>query len=253
MQIRILGCGPSYGVPSLNRGFGNCDPTNPKNFRLRSSVLIRDKGTNILIDSGPEVRLQLLYAGRPKLNAVLYTHEHYDHMGGADDLRSIVAQQENASLPVYLPKSALTHFKNMLEYIFQPHTQGTNVFSINTIRPYHSFQVNDVQILPILQRHGNGTSIGYRIGDFAYSTDVISMGEKAFRSLQGVKVWILGVVTPIPNNKHINIATALKWIERVKPERAYFTHMGLRMDYERLCSELPPNIRPVYDGMEIEI
>ena len=128
-----------------------------------------------------------------------------------------------------------------------------NVFQLNIIKPYQSFDVKDISVLPIPQKHGNGDSIGYRIGDFAYSTDVVSMDEKAFKALEGIKVWILGVVTPIENAKHINIETALKWIERVKPEKAYFTHMGSRMDYGKLCQTLPDYVRPVYDEMEIDI
>lgn len=252
MQVKILGCGPSYGLPSLTRGFGVCDPTNPKNFRLRSSVLIREKGVNLLIDSGPEIRLQLLQAGQPKLNAVLYTHEHYDHMGGADDLR-VEVDEINKALPVYLANSALPHFQNMLDYLFQPSTGNRTVFDVHTVTPFKPFSVEDVSVLPIPQKHGEGESIGYRIGPMAYSTDVVAMDEQAFEALKGIKVWILGVVTPVKNDKHINIKTALEWIERVNPERAYFTHMGGRMDYERLCADLPPHIRPVYDGMEIEI
>ena len=173
-------------------------------------------------------------------------------MGGADDLRSDI--YENArTLPVFLTKEAAIHFKNILHYLFRTHTKKADVFQLNIINPYQSFLVNNISILPIPQKHGNGDSIGYRIGDFAYSTDVISMDEEAFKALEGVKVWVLGVVTPIENKKHINIKTALKWIERVKPEKAYFTHMGVRMDYDMLCRTLPDNIRPVYDEMEIEI
>ena len=95
--------------------------------------------------------------------------------------------------------------------------------------------------------------MGYRIGNMAYSTDVVSMNDRAFEALSGIKVWILGVVTPIKNPKHINVDTALEWIERVNPEQAYFTHMGSRMDYDTLCRTLPANIRPVYDGMEFDV
>jgi phosphoribosyl 1,2-cyclic phosphate phosphodiesterase len=173
-------------------------------------------------------------------------------MGGADDLRSVMTE-EDGTLPIYLTKDASKHFKNILQYLFRSQTQGTDVFQLNLIKPYQTFQVGDMSIQPIPQRHGNGHSIGYRIGDFAYSTDVVSMDEKAFHTLEGIKVWVLGVVTPIANNKHINIETALQWIERIKPECAYFTHMGSRMDYDTLCRNLPDYIRPVYDGMEIDV
>ena len=155
MRVKILGCGPSYGVPSLSRGFGECDPTNPKNFRLRSSVLVQEKDVNILIDSGPEIRIQLLAAGRPQLNAVLYTHEHYDHMGGADDLRAYFSQNKT-SLPVYMDKTSVKHFKNILEYLFQPHTKNQSLFDVNIIKPYQAFSVEGIDILPIPQSHGEG-------------------------------------------------------------------------------------------------
>ena len=136
--------------------------------------------------------------------------------------------------------------------MFRPDTQN-KTFDIRRIQPYHPFQIRDIEVLPIPQIHGHGLSMGYRIGNFAYSTDVVRMEEQAFQALAGVKVWVLGVVTPIENDKHINVDMALKWIERVQPERAYFTHMGSRMDYETLCRTLPDYIRPVYDNMEIEI
>lgn len=252
MKIKILGCGPSFGVPSLNRGFGLCDPMNPKNFRLRSSLLIQENNTNILIDSGPEVRLQLLNAGHPKLDAVLYTHNHYDHMGGADDLRSALGEN-NERLPVYLSENDVPHFKNILDYMFNSNNQGHNVFDIHTIHPYIPFEINEINILPIPQKHGKGASMGYRIGDIAYSTDVFEMEEAGFQALQGIKVWILGVVTSLPNDKHLNTERALEWIDRVRPEQAYFTHMGTRMDYASLCTYLPHHIRPAYDGMELDI
>ena len=110
-----------------------------------------------------------------------------------------------------------------------------------------------MKVIPIPQQHGKGESFGYRIGDFAYSTDVVDMDPAGFDVLAGVKVWIMGVVTSVPNIKHLHTEKALEWIERIKPERAFFTHMGTRMDYDALCAYLPPYIRPVYDGMEIEI
>ena len=252
MEVRILGCGPSYGVPSLSRGYGQCNPDNPKNFRLRSSILVRENETTILVDSGPEVRLQLLQAGSPRLDAVLYTHEHYDHMGGADDLRSVLTEGDYR-LPVFLPETAVEHFRNILDYLFRGDTKGQTPFQVNIIRPYEPFEINGIRIIPIPQRHGDGFSMGYRIGDCAYSTDIVSMEEEGFEALAGIKVWILGVVTTVPNPKHINLDTARRWINRIKPEMAYLTHMGSRMDYEALIQTLPQNIRPAYDNMTITI
>lgn len=251
MKVKILGCGPSFGVPSLSRGFGDCDPINPRNRRRRSSILIEDGETSLLIDSGPEVREQLLNAGRPNIDAVLYTHAHYDHMGGADDLRSALYEDKRV-LPVYLSEYDEIHFREQLKYMFQ--NNQTTAFDVHRIRPFESFQINKTVILPIPQKHGEGHSTGYRIKDFAYSTDVGEMEQRSFKALEGIKVWVLGVVTTaMDTRKHLNVERALEWIDYVKPERAYFTHMGTKMDYERLCEYLPSYIRPVYDGMEIDI
>ena len=126
-------------------------------------------------------------------------------------------------------------------------------FEPHTIYPYQPFSVQGTDILPIPQKHGTGQSVGYRIGDIAYCTDVVEMEDRAFDLLSDLKVLILGVVTSIPNPKHVHTEQALKWIERLKPEQAYFTHMGTRMDYETLSRELPSYVRPAYDGMEIDI
>lgn len=251
MKITILGCGPSYGVPSLYRGFGKCDPTNVYNNRTRSSMLLNDNGNTILFDTGPEIRLQLLRAGCSHLDAVVYTHAHYDHMGGADDLRMLLGEKEQI-LPIYLSAHDNREFQDRLNYLIQMNV-GASFFDIKVIRPYEPFDVNGIKIIPILQYHGDGLSMGYRIGDFAYSTDVKSMDEQGFEALKGVKTWVIGVVTPNPNNKHITLVEALEWIERIKPERAFITHMGTSMDYAELCKTLPPHIRPVYDGMVIDV
>lgn len=253
MKIRILGCGPSYGVPSLSRGFGECDPNNPKNIRTRTAILLQSKFGNIVFDSGPEIRQQLLAAGSPRIDAVIYTHAHYDHMGGAEDLRKAMNDKDKIQeLPVYLTHADAKEFRDLLYFAFPP-IADKHFFDIKNISPYCSFEVNGLKILPIKQYHNKSLSMGYRIGDFAYSTDVKRMDEEGFEALKGVKTWILGVTTPVPNQTHIHLDEALEWIERIKPKRAFLTHMGTRMDYERLCHTLPSHIRPVYDGMEIQI
>lgn len=251
MQVRILGCGPSYGVPSLYRGFGKCDPANERNRRTRSAMLLNDNGNMILFDSGPEIRLQLLQAECSHIDGVVYTHAHYDHMGGADDLRMLLLEKQQI-LPAYLSQYDAAVFKNQLKYVFGPKTQEKPIIDVKIIKPYQEVDINGTKVLPILQYHGDGLSMGYRIGDFAYSTDVRSMDEQGFEALKGIKTWVIGVVTPNPNNKHVSLAEALEWIERVGPQRAFITHMGTSMDYENLCRTLPLHIRPVYDGFVFE-
>lgn len=253
MKVRILGCGPSYGVPSLSRGYGDCNPNNPKNKRTRTAILLMTEQGNIVFDTGPEIRQQLIEAGTPKLDALFYTHSHYDHMGGAEDVRKALwSADSNAPLPVYLTHTDEREFRNLVYFAFRPIADKT-LFDIRIVKPYQEFEINGLKVLPIKQYHDENISIGYRIGDFAYSTDVKKMDEEGFEALKGIKTWILGVTTPSENPKHINLEEALQWIDRVKPERAFLTHMGTRMDYDTLCRELPPHIRPVYDGMEIEV
>lgn len=249
MKVTILGCGPSYGVPSLERGFGMCDPDNPKNVRTRSAILIETEQTTLLIDSGPEIRLQLIRAGTPKPDAVLYTHNHFDHMSGANDLRTLAVAK--GGLNVWLTQKDETAFRESFPYFFQD--PSANPFILGRVTPYREFRVNEMKIMPILQYHGETTSVGYRIGNFAYSTDVKYMEEQGFELLKGIDTWVLGVVTRNENHKHIHLQTAFEWIERIKPRRVYLTHLGQRMDYETLCRELPDFIRPAYDGLSFDV
>ena len=253
MKVRILGCGPSYGVPSLSRGYGACNPNNPKNIRTRTAMLLKTEQGNIVFDTGPEIRQQLIDAGTPKINALIYTHSHYDHMGGAEDLRKALGNEDTpCPLPVYLTHTDEREFRNLLYFAFKP-ISNNPLFNIYNIKPYQEFNINGLKIMPIKQYHDASISIGYRIKDFAYSTDVKRMDKEGFRALKGIKTWILGVTTLTQNSKHINLEEALEWINLIKPERAFLTHMGTRMDYDTLCRELPSHIRPVYDGMEIDV
>lgn len=256
MKIRILGCGPSHGVPSLSRGFGLCNPNEPKNIRSRTSALvITDAGENILIDTSPEIRTQLIQANMPKIDAILYTHCHYDHMGGANDYAGFLMDQKT-KLPIYLTKNDYEEIKAHLHYLFRA---NNSPFEINIIEPYHPFKIGKTTILPILQNHGKQLSMGYRIGDMAYSTDLCSMENQGLELLKGIKTWILGVVsTGKPENqllpkKHIYLNEALDLIQKIKPEKAYFTHMGQKMDYETLYKILPDHVKPCYDGLVIDV
>ena len=174
-------------------------------------------------------------------------------MGGAEDLRKALGNTDCPQpLPVYLTYADEREFRNLLYFAFKPIADNP-LFDIRNIKPYQEFDINVLKIMPIKQYHDASISIGYRIGDFAYSTDVKKMDEEGFEALKGIKTWILGVTTPSENPKHINLQEALEWINRIKPEKVFLTHMGTRMDYDTLCHELPPHIRPVYDGKEIDI
>ena len=249
MKITILGCGPSYGVPSLTRGFGPSDPKEVKNIRTRSAILIEDKGLNILVDTGPEIREQLWRAGAPQIHAILYTHAHYDHMGGAQDVRN-VAKERNQIIDVYAVQKDIVALRKQLPYVFQEDHQKT--LQTHYIRPYKPFKIKHLTIIPIFQHHGESSSIGFRIGDFAYCTDVKKIDPEGWKLLKGVKTWILGCVTTGVNPKHVHLDEALKWIQKLKPEHTYLTHMGSKLDYKTLKKSLPKNVEPCYDGLVIK-
>ena len=249
MKITILGCGPSWGMPSLISGFGETDPKEVKNVRTRSSVLIEDKDLKILIDTGPEIRQQLLRIGLPKIYTVFYTHAHYDHMGGAEEF-GMLARECQERIDVYARQKDIRHFKDRMPYIFQT-KEAAGLVKTHCIRPYKKFKIGHLEVLPIPQKHATCGSIGYRIGDFAYCTDVKSIDPKGWQCLKGVKTWVLGCVTIAENPRWVHLSEALKWIKRLHPDYTYLTHLGPSMDYQTLKQTLPRNICPCYDGMII--
>ena len=249
MKITILGCGPSYGVPSLTRGFDMVDPKEKKNVRTRTALLLEEKGTYILFDTGPEIREQLLKVGSPKIDAVCYTHAHYDHIAGAEDVHAY-AKQQKGHLDVYATRHDLWVLRQEMPYVFAP--QG-KAMKVHYIQYYKPFKINELEIIPLLQHHGKDLSVGYRIGDFAYCTDVKALETEGWKILKGVKTWVLGCVTTRENPKHLHLEEALKWVERLKPQHTYLTHLGSKMDYQTLSKNLPENVSVCYDGMEINL
>lgn len=247
MKIIILGAGPSYGIPSLTRGFGDCDPENSKNVRTRSSVLIQTKNTTLLIDTSPDIKEQLFKQKAPHLDALLYTHIHYDHCGGAEDVKKMI-QDRSQILSVYAAKKDISILLDKFDYVFKKDA----LFKMNPIAMYRPFYINDLKIIPIHQNHGAGSSVGYRIGKFAYTTDVKHITPKGWEILQGVDTWVLGCPTPKENKKHVHLDEALDWIQKIHPKKAYLTHLGLHMDYEKLKRVLPKNVFPCYDGLVID-
>ena len=249
MKITILGCGPSYGVPSLTRGFDLVNPKEKKNIRTRTAMLVEKGDTHILFDTGPEIREQLLRAGSPEIDAVCYTHAHYDHIAGAEDVHSY-ARIQGKHLDVYGTRHDLWIMRQEMPYVFAP--QYRQSMRVHYIQYYKPFQINDIKIIPILQHHGADLSVGYRIGDFAYCTDVKQIEPEGWKILKGVKKMVLGCVTINENAKHLNLEEALDWVRRLKPECTYLTHLGSKMDYQTLKRTLPEGVIPCHDGLIIK-
>ena len=251
MKITILGCGASYGVPSLYKGYGACNPKNKKNIRFRSALLIEENGQNILIDTPPEIRLELLRAKVKKIDALIYTHCHFDHMAGAEDVRNFTRKLGQV-LDIYGARYDLNAYKNQMKYAFLEAKHKGSV-ALHSIKMYHPFEIGKMKVLPIKQYHGNVNSVGYRIGNFAYSTDVKRMDEKGFKMLEGIDTWVLECTTDKITPGHVSLKEALDWIDAVRPKCAYLTHLGTQWDYDVLSKKLPKNVKVAYDGMTIKI
>lgn len=256
MRVTILGCGGSSGTPAVDWGWGKCDPSNPRNYRLRPSILVEEGETRILVDTSPDLRQQLLNAEVTRLNAVLFTHYHADHLNGIDDLRPI-NRVMNAPLDAYGDKETLSVIDERFGYVFEPLAVDAKVYYKPTLIPrtlsdMDVFQVGDIEIATFVQDHGYCDTLGFRFGPIAYTTDVVELPEHAFDMLDGIEVWIIGTLADNPHPTHVHVDKALEWVERVKPKRGVFTHLSGLFDYDALNARLPSHVEPAYDGMVIE-
>lgn len=255
MKVTMLGSGPSWGVPRIGGDWGACDPAEPKNRRRRVSILVEAGGKTILIDTGPDLREQLLDAKVRRIDAVLFTHAHADHLHGIDDLRGVNRLMQ-AEIPVYATKATLADIDKRFGYVFQPPKPGIAAFYKPVLRPIAiegAFTAAGMEILPIRQNHGFSETLGFRFGRFAYSTDVIELDNAAFTALKGVETWIVDCIRREPHVTHSHVERTLGWIARVGAKRAVLTHMDESMDYQSLRADLPKGVEPGYDGMVLEI
>lgn len=250
----MLGCGGSGGVPLVGGNWGACDPSNPRNRRRRVSVLVEEGDTTLLIDTSPDMREQLLTAGVRDITAVLWTHAHADHMNGIDDLRS-VNRMIGRPLPVYGNKATLDHVRHSFAYALRPIPEG-EIFYKPYLVPHElvgPVRIGDIDVVPIEQDHGYSTTLGFRMGGFAYSTDVVQLSESAFAALENLDLWIVDGLRATPHPTHSHIGQTLAWIARLRPKRAILTHMNETVDYESLARTLPAGIEPGYDGLVVEL
>jgi phosphoribosyl 1,2-cyclic phosphate phosphodiesterase len=251
MKVTILGCGSSGGVPLITGDWGACNPNNPKNRRRRASILVQIAEKNILVDTAPDLREQLLEAGVWDIDLVLYTHDHADHIGGIDDLRQIYMKTRRP-IPVYADATTLNHLIKTYSYVFETFDDLYPAF-LSGRKIEGVIDLETIQILPFLQYHGHRSSLGFRIGDFAYSTDLVDMPEESYRMLQGLKLWVVDCLRDEAHASHAHFEQTMRMIERIRPERAILTHMTPSLDYDSLRSRLPPTIEPAYDGMVLEL
>jgi len=254
MKVTILGCGGSGGVPLIGDHWGACNPNNPKNRRLRVSILVEEAGTAILVDTSPDLRQQALTVGLKSLDAVLFTHAHADHLNGIDDLRPI-NRLIGRPLDVYGSPETIAEIRDRFGYVMAPINPGFGFYKPCLV-PHEvtePFQIGSLAVTPFEQDHGFSKTTGYRIGGMAYSTDVLDLPESAFPALEGLKLWIVDCLRFKPHETHAHLDKTLAWIERVRPERAILTHMNHDVDYDELAARCPANVEPAFDGMTITL
>ncbi len=249
MRVTVLGCGTSGGVPRIGNIWGVCDPSEPRNRRRRSSILVQSDSTSLIVDTTPDMREQCLDADLRHLDAALYTHDHADHVNGIDDLRGFTLLR-GERMPIYGDKDTITSLQQRFSYIF---ATARNYPAIATAHVIDGpFSLGDIDIVPFRQIHGSMESLGFRFGAMAYSTDLSDLPEASFELLQDLDIWIVDALRPKPHPTHTHLARTLEWIDRLRPKRAILTHMTWDMDYQTLCEELPSGVEPGYDGLSIE-
>jgi len=252
----VLGCGTSVGVPAIGCGCEVCQSTNPKNNRTRSSVIFGLPGGNLLVDTTPEMRVQLIRERIGLVHAVVYTHEHADHIFGLDDLR-LFPFMIGGPVPLYCQTAVEQRIRTSFDYAFQQTAethQGSRpklVFETITDAP---FEVLGVTVMPIPLCHGARTRVfGFRIGDVAYCTDVSEIPAESIGRLRNLDTLILGSLRYKPHPTHLCVDEAVAIVRELSPRQTYFTHMAHELEYETLKSELPDYIQPAYDGLQVAL
>ncbi len=251
MEITFLGTGTSHGVPRIGCSCSVCTSSNEKNKRLRSSIYIKSNNTSIVVDTGPEFRIQMLREHITNLSAVLYTHNHADHVNGIDDLRVF---SEISPLDVYGPKQVIDDLYARFSYAI-----GTNPYRgglpqlITHLMPAKGLHIGDLSITPIPLIHGCREVYGYRIGSFAYLSDCKEIPTESFELLGDLDVVVLDALRYKKHPTHMNLEEAIASALSIGAKKTYFTHLSHKFDHDTLLHDLPPTMYPSYDGLTIQI
>lgn len=256
----MLGCGGSAGVPQIGgtdgRGdWGACDPAEPRNRRTRSSIVIEGPDGRLLVDTGPDMRQQLLNCSVPKVEAVLFTHAHADHVVGLDDVR-ILNRLIGRPLDAFATERTLAELDRRFDYAFKP-WQPPHFF--RPVLVPHAVQFGDrveivgLEVQVFEQDHGFSPTLGLRVGGFAYSTDVVKLDEASLAVLEGVDTWVVDCFQRKAHTTHANLDQVVAWSEQLRPRRVVLTHMGFDVDWAWLQKRLPPGFEPGYDGLVLDV
>ena len=257
MRLTLLGTGTSFGVPQIGCHCSACTSSDPRDRRMRTAALIETGDARLLIDTPPELRLQLVAAAVDRIDAVLFTHGHADHVHGIDDLRALSVRQATV-LPAYGARDTMAELATKFPYIFDP----TFVVPAGTSKPELAAHILEagvtvsiagVAVLPLALPHGNQQVLGYRVGAMAYLTDVKTIPDSALASLRGLDVLVLSALLSRPHPLHLSISEAVAAAQRVDARRTFFTHLTHEFTHVALAGMLPPGITPAHDGLVIEV
>ena len=262
LRITVLGTGSSGGVPRIGRdgpNWGACDPANPKNRRRRCALLVQRIGaegvTSALIDAGPDTREQLIHAGVGYLDAVIFTHDHADHVHGIDDLRMVVFNRR-ARLPAWMNEATERTLTARFGYVFETPPGSSYPPILDRYRIDGPVTVEGaggpLVAEPFLVPHGDIEALGFRIGPVVYTPDIKEMSAAAWDALKDADCWVLDALRHTPHPSHVNVETALSWIAQANPPRAFLTNMHVDLDYAELDAATPANVHPAHDGLVLE-
>ncbi|MBL0372903.1 MBL fold metallo-hydrolase [Rhizobium sp. KVB221] len=263
-RFTILGCASSPGVPRITGDWGACDPNNPKNRRSRTALLVEQFAedgsvTSVAIDTGPDFRSQMIAVAATDLHAVVLTHAHADHLHGIDDVRSFVYKNQHR-MPVWGDALTMERVLEGFRYCFEtPEGSSYPPICRSKIIPDLEgiFEVDGpggaIPFLPVWQQHGDSHSLGFRIGDFAYCTDVSDFPDASVEKLKGLDTLVIDCLQYRRHPSHLSLEQAMGWIDRLQPKHAVLTHMHIPLDYDMVMRETPDHVEPAFDGMRIEI
>jgi phosphoribosyl 1,2-cyclic phosphate phosphodiesterase len=254
VKVRVLGCGTSTGVPKIGNEWGQCDPAEPRNYRLRSSILVHSAGERILVDCGPDLRQQLLAADVNRLDGVIVTHGHGDHCHGIDELRPVAAAI-GRSVPLYSRAAVLDELNQRFGYAFEQSDFYRPVAEARELG--EELRFGDAVVRFVDQPHGGPISLGMRFEErhrsVAYAIDFSDLTDDMAILYQGVDVWIADCLTRKPHPTHAHLDGVLGWARELQVGQVYLVHMGNGLDYQTLVRELPDWAAPAYDGLEIAL